>query len=449
MPGGHRADVRQAPMTDYSRADIYLWDTLVGRVIEADRGGRRIFQYDADFAASRMEISPINLPTSDTSPRTFTELTRASAFEGLPGVIADSLPDRFGTVLIHAHFAKRFSGTKVTPIQKLLYVGNRGPGALEYRPAAKKTSEVEQALEVRELVNQARRVIEGDTGDAIAEIISVGATVGGARPKALILWNRSLNRVRSGHAKPEQGDEHWIIKFDGVTKASGGIENRVTYESGPWGRLEYVYSILARQAGIDMAETHLFRDENGLAHFMTRRFDRDQNTPHGTLHMHTLGGIMHLDYNDQYQIGYEEYFDVMRQLLLPQSAIVQAFRCMVFSLATVNYDDHLKNFAFLMDDGGNWRSSPAYDLSYAENTGWTSQHQMSVNGKFLGITRADCLVVAREFDIRDRDGREIIDQVVDAVSDWDKQAKDVDLPEEFRKAITARLTRECSLLSGA
>jgi serine/threonine-protein kinase HipA len=395
-----------------------------------------------------MQISPINLPTSDPGPRAFTELTRSSAFEGLPGVIADSLPDRFGTALIQAHFDKSFAGSKVTPIQKLLYVGRRGPGALEYRPAAKRTPEIEQALEVRELVDQARRVVEGDTSDAIAEIISVGATVGGARPKALILWNRSLNRVRSGHARPAPGDEHWIIKFDGVTKTSGGIENRVTNESGPWGRLEYVYSILARRAGIDMAETHLLREDNGLAHFMTRRFDRDQNTPDGKLHLHTLGGMMHLDYNDQYQIGYEEYFDVMRQLLLPQSAIVQAFRRMVFSLATVNYDDHLKNFAFLMDDEGAWRLSPAYDVSYAENSGWTSQHQMSVNGKFLGVTRADCLAVASDFDIRDRDAREIIDQVVDSVNEWDEQAREVGLAGEFRAAMTARLEKECGLLRG-
>jgi serine/threonine-protein kinase HipA len=434
-------------MADYSRADLYLWDDLVGSVIEEQPGGRRVFQYDGEFAARGMEISPINLPTSDRAPRTFTELTRSSAFEGLPGVIADSLPDRFGTALIQAHFDKKFRGTKVTPIQKLLYVGSRGPGALEYRPAAKKTPEIEQALEVRNLVNQARRVIEGNTDDAVAEIISVGATVGGARPKALILWNRELNRVRSGHATPEKGDEHWIIKFDGVTKTSGGIENRVTYEPGHWGRLEYVYSMLARQAGIDMAETHLLEGENGLAHFMTRRFDRDQSTPNGKLHMHTLGGMMHLDYNVQYQIGYEEYFDVMRELLLPQSSIVQAFRRMVFSLATVNYDDHLKNFAFLMDDRGTWRLSPAYDVAYAENDGWTSQHQMSVNGKFLGITRADCLVVARDFDIRDTEAREIIDQVIDAVNGWDERAKEVNFPDDFRAAMRTRLKTECDLLS--
>jgi len=433
-------------VAEYTSADVYLWGHRVGRISEEQPGGRRVFQYDPDFSARGIEISPINLPTSDTSARSFQELSRSSAFEGLPGAIADSLPDRFGAALIQAHFDKNLGGRKVTPVQKLLYVGSRGTGALEYRPADERTHEIQEALEVRELVDQARRVIEGSTHDAIAEIISVGATVGGARPKALILWNRSLNRVRSGHASPEEGDEHWIIKFDGVTRSSGGQENRVTYESGPWGRLEYVYSVLARRAGIEMAETHLLRDQGGLAHFMTKRFDRGASTPDGKIHMHTLGGLMHLDYNDQYQIGYDDYFDVIRQLGLSQPAIVAAYRRMVFSVGTVNYDDHLKNFAFLMDDAGDWRLSPAYDVSFAENDGWTSQHQMSVAGKFRGITRRDCLRVASAFDIREVHANEMIDEVLDAVSTWDDEAREVGLSSEFRAEMSARLERECSLL---
>lgn len=434
-------------MAEYAFADVYLWGDRVGRIAETSPGGRRVFQYDPAFPARGIEISPLNLPTSDPSPRSFQELSRSVAFEGLPGVIADSLPDRFGTALIQAHFDATLGGRKVTPVQKLLYIGSRGLGALEYRPAEERASEIEKALEVRELVDQARRVIEGSTLDAIAELISVGATVGGARPKALILWNRELNRVRSGHAAPEAGDEHWIIKFDGVTESSGGQENQITYESGSWGRLEHVYSVLAKRAGIEMVQTHLLRDSNGLAHFMTKRFDRGAPTPDGKVHMHTLGGMMHLDYNDQYQIGYENYFDVIRELGLPQPSIVEAYRRMVFSVATVNYDDHLKNFAFLMDDDGSWRLSPAYDVSFAENDGWTSQHQMSVAGKFRGITRQDCLRVASVFDIRDANANEIIDGVLDAVSLWDSEARAVDLDDEFRVEMSARLGRECALLA--
>lgn len=434
-------------MADYASADVYLWGDRVARLVEVSPEGRRIFQYDPEFATRGLEISPLNLPTSDPSPRAFRELSRSAAFEGLPGVVADSLPDRFGTALIQAHFDESLGGRKVTPLQKLLYVGHRAPGALEYRPGEERAPEIEDALEVRELVDQARRVVEGSTHDAIAEIISVGATVGGARPKALILWNRSQNRVRSGHAVPMAGDEHWIIKFDGVTRSSGGQENRVTYESGPWGRVEYVYSVLARRSGIDMPETHLLRDEHGLAHFMTKRFDRSAATPDGKLHMHTLGGLMHLDYNDQYQIGYEDYFDVIRALGLAQPAVVEAFRRMIFSLATVNYDDHLKNFAFLMDPSGAWRLSPAYDVAFAENEAWTSQHQMSVAGRFREIGRDDCLRVAAAFDIRQPRAHEIIDEVLDAVAHWDDEARAVDLDAEFRTTMSRRLSRERALLS--
>ena len=433
-------------MAEYASADVYLWGDRIGRIAEAQPEGRRVFQYDSAFPARGLEISPINLPTSDTSPRSFQELSRSLAFEGLPGAIADSLPDRFGAALIQAHFDADLGGRRATPVQKLLYVGNRGPGALEYRPAEDRTPEIEEALEVRELVDQARRVIEGNTHDAIAQIISIGATVGGARPKALILWNRELNRVRSGHASPEVGDEHWIIKFDGVTKSPGGQENTLTYEPGPWGRLEYVYSVLAKRAGIEMAETHLLRDQNGLGHFMTKRFDRGAVTPDGKLHMHTLGGMMHLDYNDQYQIGYETYFDVIRELGLPHPSIVEAYRRMVFSVATVNYDDHLKNFAFLMDSAGSWRLSPAYDVAFAANDGWTSQHQMSIGGKFRGITRQDCLRVAAAFDMRKDQAREIIDEVLDAVRLWDSEARTVDLDTGFRSEISARIAEECHLL---
>lgn len=435
-------------MADYASADVVLWGARVGRIIEEEGVGRRVFQYDPDFANRGLEISPLNLPTSDTGPRVFSELSRSPAFEGLPGVIADSLPDRFGTALIQAHFDKRLGGRKVTPVQKLLYVGDRAPGALEYQPAESRSTEIEEALEVRQLVDQARRVVEGNTKDAVAEIIRVGATVGGARPKALILWNREENRVRSGHALPGRGDEHWIIKFDGVTRSSGGLDNRLTYEPGPWGRVEYVYSVLARRAGIEMAETFLMRDEGGYAHFMTRRFDRGRRAEGDKTHMHTLGGIMHLDYNDQYQIGYEDYFDVIRTLGLNQPAILQAFRRMIFAVATVNYDDHLKNFAFLMGPDGEWRLAPAYDVSFAENDAWTSQHQMSVAGKFKGITRKDCLRVARAFDIRTSQAHEVIDEILDAVTDWEAEARAVDLDPDFRKAMGVRLREECAPLKG-
>jgi serine/threonine-protein kinase HipA len=441
----HRAVELPGPMAKYNRVDVYIWDRLVGRLIEESETKRRIFQYDENFAKLGLEISPINLPCSDTSARAFTELVRSNTFEGLPGVIADSLPDKFGSALIQAHFENKGLSGKLTPLQKLLYLANRGPGALEYRPAEHTSPEIEDALQVGQLVDQARKVVVGETTDAIAEIISIGATVGGARPKAVILWNRSLNRVRSGHATPESGDEYWIIKFDGVTKSSGGLDNRVTHEPGPWGQVEYAYSKLAEKAGIEMTETFLLHDNNGLAHFMTRRFDRSENS-NEKIHMHTLGGMLHLDYEDQYQIGYEDYFDAMRRLGLSQPSIEEAFRRMVFAIATVNYDDHLKNFSFLMNKQGTWSLSPAYDISFAENNDWTSQHQMAVAGKFHDINRLDCLKVATSFDIRKNRAEEIIDKVLNAVESWDEESKETGLGTEFRSSMKIRLEKEMAPL---
>ncbi len=431
----------------YDRVDVRLWGDDVGRLIEHRESGRLLFQYAPDFAAHGWDISPLNLPLADTTPRAFPELVRSKTFEGLPGVLADSLPDAFGTALIQAHFDRLGAGNRLTPLQKLLYVGDRGPGALEFQPAEHTAAPLREALEVRALVDQARRVIEGDTTEAIAEIISVGATVGGARPKAVILWDRERSRVRSGHTPPRAGEAHWIIKFDGVTRSSGGLSNIATHESAPWGRLEYVYSRLARRAGITMTETHLLRDEQGLAHFMTRRFDRSGTPPTQKIHMHTLGGLLHLDYEVQYQIGYEEYFDAIRALGLGQPAIEEAFRRMVFSVATVNYDDHLKNFAFLMGPDGAWRLAPAYDVSFAENDGWTRQHQMSVNGRFHGITRADCLALAETFDLRRATAAAIVDQVLEAVGQWAPEARDVELDPDFTRQIELRLAREMRALA--
>jgi len=430
-------------MTDFALARVLLWDHFVGVVAESE-DGKRIFEYADDFRRSGLEISPLELPASLSGPRTFPELVRSSTFEGLPGVIADSLPDRFGSQLIQAHFDRDGLGNPVTPVQKLLYIGSRGPGALRYEPAESRAPGNEEALEVRELVHQARRVIEGRTDEAIAEIIRVGATAGGARPKALVLWNRTTDRLRSGHLPPEPDEEHWIIKFDGVTRSSAGLENQVTSDSSPWGRLEYAYSRMARDAGIQMEETHLLQD-GPLAHFMTRRFDRRGGDPVERTHLHSLGGLLHLDYNDQYQIGYEQYFDAIRALGLGQPAIQEAFRRMVFAVATVNYDDHLKNHAFLMDQAGRWQLSPAYDLSFAENDAWTRQHQMSIANTFRGITRDHLLKVGHLFDLEGK-AVQIVDAVLEAVGGWDRYAGEAGLDAEVRRQIGSRLDREMAPL---
>ena len=346
---------------------VWLWGREVGLLLESEGGGRITFECDGGFRDSGLEISPIHLPLARAGPASFPELARKPAFLGLPGVFADALPDRFGNAVIRRYFEARGRPEEaLSPLQRLLYVGDRAMGALEFRPPHDRGGGTEEALEVRTLVDQARRVIEGDVSVAIPEMMQVGASAGGARPKALILWNRETGRVRSGFARPEIGEELWLIKFDGASRDASGLGMRSARRPGPWGRIEFAYSNLARDAGIDLAETHLLRDGD-LAHFMTRRFDRPvagggatsvdrgRTEPEGgdavfeRLHLHSLGGLQHVDFNDQFVFSYEGWFDTIRALGLGQESVNEAFRRMVFSVATVNFDDHVKNFAFLMD----------------------------------------------------------------------------------------------------
>lgn len=431
-------------MAEFATARVHLWDRRVG-VLAESTAGDCIFEYDPGFRESGLELSPIHLPLRRSGPVTFPELRRTETFQGLPGVFADSLPDSFGNRLIRRYFNDRGRpSAALSPVQRLLYVGTRGMGALTYEPAMAGPSGNAEVLEIRELVDQARKVIEGDTSGAVAEIMRVGATAGGARPKALVLWDRRRNRIRSGHASPRASEEPWMIKFDGVTRDSGGLENHVTADSAPWGRVEYAYSRMARTAGIVMAETHLLRDGH-LAHFMTRRFDRGEGHITERLHMHTLGGMLHLDYNQQYQIGYEDWFDTIRTLGMGAPEVEQAFRRMAFAVATVNLDDHLKNFAFLMDGEGRWSLSPAYDVAFAENQGWTRQHQMSVNGRFREIRREDILEVGHAFDLR-RGGAELLDEVLDSVSTWNSEATEAGLDSATVAWFQERLEREMAPL---
>ena len=313
-------------------------------------------------------------------------------------------------------------------------------GALEYRPPLDPGRSTDEALELRALVDQARRVIEGDVSVAVPEIMQIGGSAGGARPKALVLWDRSANCIRSGFARPEPGEEPWLIKFDGVTRDSAGQGMRGNRRPGPWGRIEYAYSRMVRNAGIDMAATHLLCDGD-FAHFMTRRFDRatgEAGKPR--LHFHSLGGLQHIDFNDQYVFSYEGYFDTIRALGLGQRSVNEAFRRMVFNVATVNFDDHVKNFGFLMDPQGRWRLAPAYDVTYAENEAWTRQHQMSVNGKFRGITRGDLLQVGRNYDLPE-DGSTIIDEVIDALGRWQELATAAGVPDSMVEQLECRFER--------
>lgn len=417
---------------DYAVARISIWDRFVGAVSE-DRSGRVVFEYDDDFRRSGLELSPVHLPLSLRGPRDFPALRRSAAFAGLPGVLADALPDAFGNAVIRRYFEKR--GTPeaaLSPVQKLLYIGSRAMGALEFRPAldGALTDVESDALEVAHLVEQARRVIEGDTTVVARELMQVGSSAGGARAKALLLWDRERQRARSAFAPRETGEEHWIIKFDGVTSGTGGPEVREQTGPAPFGRIEYAYARMARAAGLDVPDAHLLVDGD-YAHFMTRRFDR---VGEERLHMHSLGGLQHVDYNLRGAFSYEDYFRTVRFLGLGQPAVNEAFRRMVFNLAAVNQDDHVKNLAFLMDREGRWRLAPAFDVTFARGNEWTRSHQMTLAGKDDGFTRGELLAAGAEFDVPG-DGAAILGEVEASLAGWEREATAVDVPRAWRAKI--------------
>ncbi|HKJ92304.1 MAG TPA: type II toxin-antitoxin system HipA family toxin [Longimicrobiales bacterium] len=423
-------------------AGVHLWDRLVGAVTE-DADGVITFEYDEAFRRSGWEVSPVHLPLSLRGPVVFPELRRQSAFEGLPGVLADSLPDRFGNVIIRRYFEDRgMPDRALSPVQKLLYIGTRAVGALEYRPPEQLPHRPGEdlPLEIAELVREARVVVEGRTEVAIPEMMRVGVSAGGMRPKAVVLWNAKSGELRSGHAAPRPGDEAWILKFDGVAPVgSDEPGEQVEQAPQPYMRVEHAVMELGRRAGLDVAETRQIR-ERDYAHLLVRRFDRENG---GKLHQHTLGGLQHVDFNMPGAFSYEGLLRTVLRLELGHPALEEAYARMVFNVAVVNQDDHVKNTSFLLDPDRGWRLSPAYDLTYAQGTGWTRLHQMSVRGKREGIERADLEAVGREFGLR-RNGAPIIERVTAALGEWEEVAADAGVPE---RAITGirRAMRERGL----
>jgi serine/threonine-protein kinase HipA len=418
--------------TDVALARIQLWGKFVGAVFEDERGVVT-FEFDEKFRKLGLDVSPIKLAVARTvAPVTFAELRRLEAFQGLPGVLADALPDRFGNAIIRKYFEDRGQRERVlSPVQRLLYIGSRAMGALEFQPALEgaRTRAEQQVLEISELVDQARALIEGKLEVAMPEIMRVGASAGGARPKAVILWNRSTGVVRSAFARPTAGEDPWLVKFDGAGEIGEPSDRPQAYN-----RIEYAYSQIARSAGIDMAETHLL-EERGFGHMMSRRFDRV-----GTerVHMHSLGGMQHVDFNVPRLYSYEGLFRTILELKLGYPALEEAYRRALFNLVGVNQDDHVKNISFLMDRTGQWRLAPAYDLTFARGAGFTREHQMSFAGKSGDFTRADVLRVGSDFGIKN-DGRAVAEQVGEAFAQWPRFAADAGVTKERIAAIGCEL----------
>lgn len=398
------------------RVEVYAWDHFVGAVALDPKLGYYVFAYDKDFGRTGIQLAPIHMPADGSEHLfVFTDLPEAT-YRRLPSALADALPDGFGNALIDKYMAERgLAKSSITALDRLAYMGERAMGALEFKPARGPRTKNPTALEMGELVSMARKVVAGNLEDesdaqaALRSIIEVGTSANGARAKAVIGWNRRTSEVRSGQFALLPGFEHWLLKFDGIG------EDRELGHSQDFGRIEYAYHLMAKQAGIDVPEARLL-EENGRAHFMARRFDReDDGTKH---HLQSLCAMDHLDFKKKSANSYEQLFMTMRRLKLGHSADVEAFRRMALNVMGRNCDDHTKNFSFLLRKGGAWELSPAYDVTFAHNPkgAWTNQHLMSVSGKFSEITRADCLDLANRFGIGEANS--ILNQVRQVVGDW-------------------------------
>lgn len=412
-------------------AEVKLWGTTVGSVALAEGRDYASFQYDEGFIHSGIELSPISMPLSG-QVYSFPQLPFRS-FHGLPGLLADSLPDKFGNAIIDSWLESqgRRAGS-LNPIERLCYTGSRGMGALEYVPATGPNQTPEQILQVDRLVDLASRILtqrktmatqQDDL--AMEQIIRVGTSAGGARAKAVVAWNERTKEMRSGQVDAEEGFDHWLIKFDGVT----GNKDRETLDGPCYTVIEYAYHLMAIDAKITMTECRLL-EENGRRHFMTRRFDRRQGSG-DKLHMQTLGALAGFDFNAPGAHSYEQAVEISRRIGLGQREAEEVFRRMIFNVMARNQDDHVKNIAFLMDRRGTWSLAPAYDLTYAYNPrgAWTGSHQMTVNGKRDNISRDDCLATARHMSIKTPRARAIMDEVEAAVTRWTDHAEKAGLPE--------------------
>ena len=421
-------------------AQVKLWGTTIGAVSLEDGSDIAAFQYDPAFARSGIEVSPIVMPLTDRV-HLFPDLPR-NTFHGLPGLLADSLPDKFGNALIDAWLATQGrTPESFNAVERLCYIGTRGMGALEYVPATGPKPQQAQNIEIDALVQLASEVLshrndlQTSFADAskienLRDILRVGTSAGGARAKAVIAWNPQTNEVRSGQVAAGTGFEYWLLKFDGVT----GNRDKELEDPKGYGAIEYAYALMAADAGITMSECRLL-EENGRRHFMTRRFDRLAGGE--KLHMQSLCALAHFDFNNPGAYAYEQALQIIRQLNLPMATIEQQFRRMTFNIIARNQDDHVKNIAFLMDKAGNWSLAPAFDITYSYNPAgaWTAHHQMTMNGKRDAFSMADFRACAKSTSMKRGRAESIVDEVRAVVARWSKYAEQARVMDSWREQI--------------
>jgi len=414
-------------------AEVNLWGKAIGAVSWDEDAGLANFEYEPDFVASGIEIAPITMPLSDQI-YSFPALARET-FHGLPGLLADSLPDDFGNALIDRWLATEGrTPASFNPVERLCYTGARGMGALEYVPSHGPSGARSEHVDVKALVELASRILTSRSNlrgsfapagreDSLQDILRVGTSAGGARAKAIIAWNPATDEVRSGQVKAEQGFSCWLLKFDGVT----GNKDKELEDPAGYGLIEYAYYKMALAAGIDMKQCRLLK-ENGRSHFMTRRFDR---TGAGRkIHMQSLCAMQHFDFQQAGAYSYEQALRTIRKLDMPMGSIEEQFRRLAFNIIGRNQDDHVKNIAFLMDPSGTWSLSPAFDMTYSYNPSgnWTSTNQMSLNGKRDNFDLEDFKACAKNASMKRGRAEEILQQVHCAVLLWKEFAQEAGVP---------------------
>lgn len=425
---------------------VKIWGELVGAVAWDETTGYATFEYNPKFKTKGWDLSPLQMPIKgNKSSFNFPALRKRNdpaldTFKGLPGLLADVLPDKYGNELINLWLAQQGRPLdSMNPVEMLCFIGTRGMGALEFEPTILKESKRTFSLEIDSLVDIAQKILskkeafvtnlKADEEKAIMEILRIGTSAGGARPKAVIAYNEKTGEVKSGQTNAPRGFEHWLIKLDGVSDVQLGA-------SKGYGRVEMAYYNMAIACGINMMPSRLM-EENGRAHFMTKRFDREgDSTKH---HIQTFCAMKHFDYNQITSFSYEQLFQTMRELKLTYSDAEQLFRRMVFNVVARNCDDHTKNFAFRLKKDGTWELAPAYDIchAYQPKHQWVSQHVLSVNGKRTNITRDDLLVVGKS--IKNKKAAETIDKISDKLSKWKTFANEVKVLPKLRDEINATL----------
>ena len=431
-------------MVSHQVARVEMWGQTVGALAYQPESGLCAFEYDPSWIRTGIEISPIRLPLSSRIYQ-FPALPRPT-YRGLPGAFADTLPDDFGNAVIDAWLARTGRARdSFTALERLLYTGSRGMGALEYAPAIDRSLNMVSVLELDSLVAMAQSVLDqrrqldqrlqGADTEALSAIFQVGTSAGGARAKAVIGINASRTEIRSGQVALPAGFEHYLLKFDGVVEQAQGRETFGDPQG--FGRMEYAYYLMAKAAGIQISPCELLL-EGERAHFMTKRFDRDGNQK---VHYQSLCAMDHADYKTPGSYSYEQLFSLMRTLRLSKTQALELYRRMVFNILARNQDDHTKNFGFLLNGQKRWELAPAFDVAFSYKPGspWVNAHQLSLNGKRDDFTRQDLLSPAGSFL---KEARQIIEEVATIVAQWPRYAQEAGVALEF-----ARHIQHCHRLS--